>query len=222
MKRKSRVTLTAGAITAGLVMLLALGGPQFLAEGLAGRNETEKGFDMRQGVTESQENSGVARGRRAVAWFAGGCFWGVEYYLEKAPGVLDVVSGYMGGTLPDPSYERVKKGDTGHAETVQVTFDPAVVGYEELARLFFEIHDPTQVDRQGPDVGHQYRSVVFYADEEQREIAERLIGLLRQKGYDVATRVEPAGTFYAAEDYHQDYYDRTGKLPYCHARVKRF
>jgi peptide methionine sulfoxide reductase msrA/msrB len=161
-------------------------------------------------------------GERAAAYFAGGCFWGVEYYFEREPGVLDVVSGYMGGRVADPSYEQVCAGRTGHAETVQVVYDPTKTDYETLARLFFEIHDPTQVNRQGPDIGDQYRSVVFAADAAQRATAERLIAALRERGHAVATRVEDAGPFYAAEDYHQDYYERTGKTPYCHARVPRF
>jgi peptide methionine sulfoxide reductase msrA/msrB len=156
------------------------------------------------------------------AFFAGGCFWGVEYWLEKAPGVILAESGYMGGRVESPSYEQVSSGRTGHAESVHVLFDPKKTTYEAVARLFFEIHDPTQVDRQGPDVGEQYRSVVFYANDEQRRIAEKLIGELTQRGYKVATRVEPAGTFWRAEEYHQQYYDHKGTLPYCHARVKRF
>ncbi len=158
----------------------------------------------------------------ATAYFAGGCFWGVEYYLQQQPGVSAVVSGYMGGAKDNPSYKEVCRGDTGHAETVRVTYDPSLVSYEELAKLFFEIHDPTQVNRQGPDVGPQYRSAIFYNNDEEKRIAAKLIGQLQAKGLRVATQLVRAGTFWEAEDYHQDYYFKTGKTPYCHARVQRF
>ena len=128
----------------------------------------------------------------------------------------------MGGTKANPTYKEVCTGATGHAEAVEVEYDPAKIDYEKVARFFFEIHDPTQVGRQGPDVGDQYRSVVFYGDDSQRETAEKLIGLLKDKGFKVATEVVKADTFWEAEDYHQDYYDATGKAPYCHFYRKRF
>ncbi len=156
------------------------------------------------------------------AYFAGGCFWGVEYHFEKLEGVSSVVSGYMGGDKDSPTYGEVCDGNTGHAETVEVLFDPNLTSFEELARLFFEIHDPTELNRQGPDIGEQYRSAVFYADDEQKQITEKLIGILRDKDYDVVTGVIPAGTFWAAEDYHQDYYEKKNGTPYCHAYTKRF
>lgn len=157
-----------------------------------------------------------------TAYFAGGCFWGVEYYLEKAEGVSDVRSGYMGGSREDPSYEDVSYKNTGHAETVEVVFDPNKTDFETLARLFFEIHDPTQVDRQGPDIGDQYRSEIFYTDDSQKLTAEKLIEILEDKGYKIATKLTMADTFWPAEDYHQDYYDKSGKKPYCHGYKKRF
>ncbi|GAB4298897.1 MAG: bifunctional methionine sulfoxide reductase B/A protein [Myxococcota bacterium] len=157
-----------------------------------------------------------------AAYFAGGCFWGVEHLLERAEGVIDAESGYMGGTRESPTYKEVCGGDTGHAETVKVVFDAAKTSYEKLARLFFEIHDPTQINRQGPDIGEQYRSAIFYATEEQKKTAEKLIEELKQAGYKPATKVERAGKFWRAEEYHQDYYRKTGKEPYCHIRVKRF
>lgn len=162
------------------------------------------------------------RPRTARAIFAGGCFWGVEYHFEKAPGVISAVAGYTGGTKEHPSYEEVCRKDTGHAEAVEVTYDPSRTTFEALARLFFEIHDPTQLNRQGPDVGDQYRSEIFYLDEEQKAIAEKLIGILKKKGLNVVTRLTPAGKFWKAEDFHQDYYARTGKQPYCHVRTRRF
>lgn len=156
------------------------------------------------------------------AYFAGGCFWGVEHLLQKQKGVLSVRSGYMGGMASNPTYEQVCGKKTGHAETVEVEFDPSQVNFETLARLFFEIHDPTQMNRQGPDVGTQYRSAVFYVDEEQKAITNNLIGILKDKGYDVVTEVAKADTFWVAEDYHQDYYDHKGTEPYCHFYTKRF
>jgi peptide methionine sulfoxide reductase msrA/msrB len=180
------------------------------------------GAGERKGQAMSAKNPFLPAQVVREAFFAGGCFWGVEYWMEKASGVILVESGYMGGRVESPTYEQVCDGTTGHAETVRVLFDPGKTSYEALARLFFEIHDPTQVDRQGPDIGEQYRSVVFYADEEQRGIAEKLIGELTRRGYKVATRVEPAGKFWRAEEYHQRYYERKGSQPYCHARVKRF
>ncbi|MEE2779642.1 MAG: bifunctional methionine sulfoxide reductase B/A protein [Myxococcota bacterium] len=155
------------------------------------------------------------------AFFAGGCFWGVELLLESVPGVLNVQSGYMGGTTKNPSYRQVIVGLGGHAEAVRVTFDPAVVSYQTLAQRFFEIHDPTQVDRQGPDVGAQYRSAIFVTGAAQDKVAKGLIKILERDGLKVATRVHPAGVFWPAEDYHQDYYVRTGKEPYCHSRNPR-
>ncbi len=157
-----------------------------------------------------------------TAIFAGGCFWGVEHLMQQQKGVKEVVSGYIGGRGDNPTYEQVCSRKTGYAEAVRVTFDPKQVDYTTLAKLFFEIHDPTQLNRQGPDVGDQYRSEIFYKDEQQRLIAEKLIAELRAKGYDVTTRVTQASKFYPAEAYHQDYYDRKGTQPYCHARVKRF
>lgn len=156
------------------------------------------------------------------AVFAGGCFWGMEYHFSKAEGVLSTRVGYTGGHAENPTYKEVCSGDTGHVEAVEVTFDPSETSYEKLARLFFEIHDPTQVDRQGPDVGGQYRSAIFYADEEQKAVAESLIETLESKGYRVATLLEPASEFWEAEGYHQDYYDKKGSQPYCHVYTKRF
>lgn len=161
-------------------------------------------------------------GRYGTALFAGGCFWGVEYFLQKEPGVVAVVSGYTGGHVKNPSYREVCTGKTGHAETVRVTYDVQKTSYEKLLKLFLEIHDPTQVDRQGPDIGDQYRSEIFYKNEDQKKVAEKLIGILRAKGLKVATQVAKASEFYPAEEYHQDYYFRNGKVPYCHAYTERF
>ena len=156
------------------------------------------------------------------AHFAGGCFWGVEHLFEKQPGVKDVISGYMGGHKVNPDYYGVIKGDTGHVETVEVIYDPSEISYEKLAKLFFEIHDSTQKDGQGPDIGSQYLSVVFYNNEEEKKTTENLIKILKTKGIDAATTLKPNSPFYAAEGYHQDYYARTGKTPYCHVYRKIF
>jgi len=161
-------------------------------------------------------------GKEATAIFAGGCFWGVEYWFEKIDGVSEAESGYIGGHIKNPSYKQVCSGRSGHIEAVRVHYDPGKVSYEALAQLFFEIHDPTQVDRQGPDIGEQYRSVVFYQGEEQKEVAEKLIAILKDKGLDVVTKLEEADEFYPAEGYHQDYYEKKGSQPYCHAYTKRF
>lgn len=160
--------------------------------------------------------------RTETAIFAGGCFWGVEYYFKQAKGVLTTQVGYVGGQADNPTYKQVCGGQTGHAEAVRVTYDPAQTTYEDMAKLFFEIHDPTQVDRQGPDIGAQYRSAVFYQGNQQKAEAEKLIGILKAKGYDVATQVVPAGTFWPAEDYHQQYYEKNDKSPYCHVYKKKF
>lgn len=157
-----------------------------------------------------------------TALFAGGCFWGVEHLMKQEPGVVSVQSGYMGGHFRNPTYEDVCTGNTGHAETVKVVFDPQRTSYEALVKAFMEIHDPTQVGRQGPDIGDQYRSVIFYTGDRQKTTAEKVIGELAGKGYDVATQVLPADTFWRGEDYHQDYYGRKGTQPYCHIRTKRF
>lgn len=133
-----------------------------------------------------------------TAIFAGGCFWGVEYMFSRVPGVRSIEAGYTGGHTENPTYEEVCSHTTGHAEAVRIRFDPAQVSYETLARLFFEIHDPTQADGQGPDIGDQYRSELFYTTPEQREVGERLIGELRAKGYDVVTRITPASRFWPA------------------------
>jgi peptide methionine sulfoxide reductase msrA/msrB len=170
----------------------------------------------------SVQTASVQSHQSETAYFAGGCFWGTEYLLAKSEGVVSVKVGYMGGHTEHPTYKQVCTGTTGHAETAEVVFDPSKTSFEKLARLFFEIHDPTQVNRQGPDIGDQYRSAVFYADDSQKQITLKLIDLLKNKGYQVVTEVTKAGTFWPAEDYHQNYYEHTGKQPYCHFYQKRF
>ncbi len=157
-----------------------------------------------------------------IAIFAGGCFWGVEHLMQRQKGVISVESGYTGGSTENPTYEQVCSQIGGHAEAVRIVFDNKLTDYKTLAKLFFEIHDPTQLNRQGPDVGLQYRSEIFYLTEEQKEIAERLIATLKNKGFDVKTKLTPASTFYVAEEYHQKYYKNKGTLPYCHVYTNRF
>jgi len=164
----------------------------------------------------------VDQGRYGTAIFAGGCFWGVEYFLQKEPGVISVTSGYTGGHVINPSYKEVCTGRTGHAEAVKIIYDPEKITYEKLLRTFLEIHDPTQVGGQGPDMGDQYRSEIFYMNDQQKEIAERNLKILTDKGYKIATAVTKASEFFNAEDYHQDYYFNNNKFPYCHGYVKRF
>lgn len=157
-----------------------------------------------------------------TAVFAGGCFWGIENFFSNTEGVISATSGYTGGYMESPTYREVCSGETGHAEAVQVVFDPSVISFESLARLFFEIHDPTTPNRQGVDVGSQYRSAVFYLSEEQRATVASLIGILTEKGFRVVTEVRPLEIFWPAEDYHQNYYGKNGVRSGCHARVNRF
>jgi peptide-methionine (S)-S-oxide reductase len=157
-----------------------------------------------------------------LATFAGGCFWCLEAVFEQLRGVTKVVSGYTGGTVPNPSYQAVCTGATGHAEVTQVAFDPAVISFRDLLDVFFTIHDPTTLNRQGADEGTQYRSAIFYHSAEQKAEAERAIKELEATHvYDdpIVTEVAPLTTFYAAEQYHQEYYRRNTNQPYCRAVI---
>ena len=156
------------------------------------------------------------------AYFAGGCFWGVEYHFEKLDGVNSVVSGYMGGHTENPSYRDVVYKKTGHLEVVEVSYDASKVDFETLARLFFEIHDPTQTNGQGPDIGSQYLSAIFTSDVNEKKTIKKLVDILEDKGLKIATKVYDSVPFYKAEDYHQNYYAKTGKKPYCHSYKKLF
>ena len=151
------------------------------------------------------------------AIFAAGCFWGVEYVFSKFPGVVKVKSGYTGGYVKNPDYQEVCSGSTGHAEAVYIEFDSKKISYKKLLEIFFKCHDPTTMNRQGPDFGNQYRSAIFYLNKEQKEEAETA-----KKAYEktlskkVVTQIQPATDFYEAEAYHQDYYAKKGSEPYCH------
>lgn len=158
----------------------------------------------------------------AEAIFAAGCFWGVEYYLNRLPGVLKTEVGYTGGKTTNPTYEEVCAGNSGHVEAIRVLYDPTVLSYEALVKYFFEIHDPTQSNGQGPDIGAQYLSVIFYFDELEKLVAEKVISELTTSGLRVATKLLPVSIFWRAEKYHQDYYAKNGKEPYCHRYTKRF
>ena len=148
--------------------------------------------------------------------FGAGCFWGVEWVFKQVPGVTEAVSGYAGGTTPDPTYQDVCSHRTGHAEVVRVRFDPSRVSFEQLVEVFWAMHDPTQVNRQGPDVGDQYRSVIFTTSDEQQAAAEASRERAASRfSRPIATEISPAPTFYPAEDYHQGWYDRKGGTP-CH------
>ena len=160
--------------------------------------------------------------KKEQAVFAAGCFWGVQYQLQRVPGVISTKVGYIGGDEPNPIYADVKAHLTHHVEAVYLEFDADIVSYEELCKVFFEIHDPTQTDGVGPDIGPQYRSEIFYFDDNQLQFAESVIALLRNKGYEVNTRLRPMSTFWDGEEYHQDYYNKTGDEPYCHIRTKKF
>lgn len=157
-----------------------------------------------------------------TAVFAAGCFWGVQHYFQRKNGVLNTYVGYIGGEEEYPTYDEVRAHHTHHIEAILVEYNPEEVSYSDLCKLFFEIHDPAQTDGQGPDKGSQYRSAVFYKDEEQLAITNELIGILREKGYEVNTLVKPATRFWIAEGYHQNYYENTGGSPYCHVRRRKF
>jgi peptide-methionine (S)-S-oxide reductase len=149
--------------------------------------------------------------------FGAGCFWGVEYVYERVPGIVETEVGYAGGHTENPTYRDVCSHGTGHAEVLRVRFDPAVVSFEQLLEVFWAMHDPTQVNRQGPDVGDQYRSAIFTHSDEQQKLAEASRDAAQAR-FDrpIATEIASAGPFYAAEDYHQRYYDKNGHTPYCH------
>lgn len=158
------------------------------------------------------------RSSREVATLAGGCFWCLEAVFEQLRGVERVSSGYEGGHVPNPSYEQVCTGQTGHAEAVQITFDPQVISFSDLLEAFFAFHDPTTLNRQGPDVGSQYRSAIFYHSSQQKAAADQVIAELRAAGTwkrPIVTEVAPSTEFYAAEEYHGEYYQRNPDQPYC-------
>jgi peptide-methionine (S)-S-oxide reductase len=169
-------------------------------------------------MTAANDKRSEDASRAEIATLGGGCFWCLEAVFDELRGVQEVVSGYSGGTVPDPTYEQVCTGTTDHAEVVQVTFDPEDVSFREILEVYYSIHDPTTLNRQGADVGTQYRSVIFYHTPEQKRVAEEVIAQLDEAGVwddPIVTEVTPASAFYAAEDYHQEYFRRNQGQPYC-------
>ncbi|MDR1331165.1 MAG: peptide-methionine (S)-S-oxide reductase MsrA [Tannerella sp.] len=160
--------------------------------------------------------------KKNKSYFASGCFWGTEYHFMKAPGVTATAAGFMGGHVDAPAYREVRTGATGHLECVEVEYDTALTTYGNLVRLFFETHDFTQTDGQGPDIGSQYLSCLFYGNEDERDTAGQYVRLLESRGYRVATKLLPASAFWKAEDSHQQYYENRGTEPYCHVYRKIF
>ena len=156
------------------------------------------------------------------AYLASGCFWGTEYWLKKEKGTISTQAGYTGGETEWPTYKEVCNGNTGHAETVEVIYDPEQTSYEKLLKIFFETHDPSQENGQGHDIGTQYRSVIFYQTEEEKETAKKVIQILVDKGIRVVTELSPLDKFWTAENHHQDYYSNTGEIPPCHIYEKKF
>lgn len=157
-----------------------------------------------------------------IAYFASGCFWGTEYHFMKAKGVKSTTVGYMGGHTQSPTYKEVCSGATGHVEVAEVVFDPSETSFEELLKLYYETHDFEQIGGQGPDIGEQYQSVVFYVNDTQKQLVEKYMQILRDKGYKPATQLRPEVEFWSAEDYHQEYYDKKNGTPYCHIYRKIF
>ncbi len=173
----------------------------------------ENDFDIK-----FEEDNMIDSNKNKIATFGGGCFWCTEAVFERLNGVIKVESGYSGGTVPNPTYDAVCTGNTGHAEVIQITYDQSIISYEELLHVFFKTHDPTTLNRQGADVGTQYRSVIFYHDEEQKNIAENIKHELDSaKIWDdpIVTEISKFEKFYKAEDYHQNYYDNNSNQPYC-------
>jgi peptide methionine sulfoxide reductase msrA/msrB len=192
-------------------------GHVFVGEGLTPKNARHCVNSLSLEFVPAFNEEGEER-----ALFAGGCFWGIEYFFEKMKGVIGTRPGYIGGRVVNPSYREVCTGETGHFEAVEVIYDPEVVKYEDLAKLFFEIHDSTQRDGQGPDLGPQYLSALFYLTEGQKKVGEKLVNQLNKKGLAVATQIRPASMFYPAEEEHCHYYDKIGGVPYCHVRKTLF
>lgn len=193
-------------------------GHVFEGEGFTSKNTRHCVNSISLNFESAQKNDE----KEEVAYFAAGCFWGVEYHFEHLKGVYKAISGYMGGDTLHPTYEEICTGMTGHLEVVKVEYNKEIVSFNDLVKLFFEIHDFTQTNGQGPDIGSQYLSAIFYNSEEQKKVSIEVIDELENKNYKVATTLREASTFYKAEDYHQDYYDRHQKMPYCHSYRKIF
>lgn len=197
-------------------VLLWLGGFGSSASGIAAPLDTNA--KKTTNATLKQSGNSMSDANLQKATFGGGCFWCTEAVFERVKGVHDVVSGYAGGHVENPTYRQVTTGDTGHAEVIQVTYDPNEVNYEDLLEIFFRTHNPTTLNRQGADVGPQYRSIILPSNEEQREIAASVKSELDNAGIwddPIVTEIQPLDTFYVAEDYHQDYYENNSNQMYC-------
>jgi len=186
----------------------------FVSENLTPKNQRH--------CVNSLSISFVSREKLQRVVLGAGCFWGVEHLFKKLDGVISAVSGYSGGEIENPSYELVCTGKSGHYEVVEIWFNNQKISLEEILKYFFEIHDFQQANGQGPDIGEQYKSVIFYENQQTKEIAKKLIQELTNKGYSTATMLIEAKDFYRAESYHQKYYQKTGKQPYCHIHKKIF
>ncbi len=205
------------ATTLGIVAILGLAG---VATGQE-RTRTAQAHAKGKTMTDA-ENTSTTAVKTEKATFGGGCFWCLEAVFERIPGVKAAVSGYAGGHVPNPSYEMVCTGLTGHAEVVQVEYDPAVVSYEKLLNVFWSCHDPTTPNQQGPDVGTQYRSIILYANDAQKRAAQASIEKLSAAGAfpaPIVTQLVPLEVFYPAEPYHQDYYNHHRNAPYCQMMI---
>lgn len=206
-------------LAAALIGGLAVAG--YAAPGTGPYDQSLKEY-RKTGIQMSDSTSG-AGGRTEVATLGGGCFWCVEAVYERIQGVKSVISGYAGGTKVNPTYEQVSMGITGHAEVTQIEYDPAVISYEEILKIFWKSHDPTTLNRQGADAGTQYRSIILYRDEAQRMAAEKSKAELEASGYydrPLVTQIKPLAAFYRAEEYHQDYYAKNPYAGYCQVVIR--
>jgi len=224
MEGNTAVTRTAGPVAVCILATLPwlLGACTGKVEPTGPDKDMAKEKDMPKKIDSTQGSSSAANDSTAdekeIATFGAGCFWCGEAVLQRLDGVVEVTSGYMGGAVSNPTYEQVCGGTTGHAEVVQVTFDPKRISYEYLLEYFWKLHDPTTLNRQGNDVGTQYRSAIFYHSEAQREVAEKSKKAADESGSfanPIVTEITKAGTYYKAEGYHQDYYRLNKQQPYC-------
>lgn len=197
-------------------------GHVFAGEGFTPKNTRHCVNSVSMKLVPAGIKQPAAKPELKKAYFASGCFWGTEYYFMRAKGVVSTAVGFMGGHVEHPTYQQVCQKNTGHLETTEVVYDPKETSYENLVKLFFETHDFTQTNGQGPDIGPQYLSCIFYSSPEEKQIAEKYIRILTDKGYKVATQLRPVSTFWKAEDYHQQYYEHKGTTPYCHVYRKIF
>ena len=183
---------------------------------------TGEGLTQNDKKSKTMESKSLENNQLKTATLGAGCFWCVEAVFQQLKGVKEVTSGYSGGHIKNPSYKEVVRGNTGHAESVQIKYDPNMIGFEKILEVFWKTHDPTTLNRQGPDIGSQYRSVIFYHNQEQKEMAEQSKEKMEQSGYfndPIVTAIDPYKNFYVAEDYHQDFYKNNPNQPYCRFNI---